>query len=265
MVPMIEQPAEQDVASFYDWLAPEYDVMTGFEKRFVHEKPFFRLLVEKHGIRTAVDAGCGTGFHSLLLAQLGVGVTAVDVSAAMVERLERHALEKNLHIHAAVADFQSIPDLPRDPVDAVFCMGNTLAHLLSVSDLRNALLAFARVLRPGGILFAQVLNYELILSRRERIQSVKEADGVTFVRSYEYGEEFVSFNILRLQRGKGGVDHALQSVRLRPVLREELLPLLNEAGFDSVKTFGGIAMEEFIPGASKDLAVLAMKRDPSGR
>jgi glycine/sarcosine N-methyltransferase len=259
---MTDQTPKQDVASFYDWLAPDYDLMTGFEKRFVHEKPFFRILLERHKVTSALDAGCGTGFHSLLLAQLGVSVTAVDVSAAMVQRLERHAAEKDLRVRALVSDFQSVPDLLSVPVDAVFCMGNTLAHLLSVSELNNALSAFARVLRPGGILFAQTLNYEFILSRRERIQSVKEADGVTFVRSYDYTGEFLSFNILKLQRGAGGVTHTTESVRLRPVLRDELLPLLQEAGFERITSFGGITMEEFVPDASKDLVVLATRRTP---
>ncbi len=79
MVPMTERSPMREVASFYDWLAPDYDLMTGFEKRFAHEEPFFRILLGRQTITTAVDAGCGTGFHSLLLAQLGVSVTAVDV------------------------------------------------------------------------------------------------------------------------------------------------------------------------------------------
>jgi hypothetical protein len=31
--------------------------MTGFGKRFIQEKPFFKLLVESHHIATALDAG----------------------------------------------------------------------------------------------------------------------------------------------------------------------------------------------------------------
>ena len=86
-------PPSSGIPAFYDRLAPDYDEMTGFGKRFVHEKPFFRPLVENLNIATALDAGCGTGFHSLLLAQLGVRVTAVDVSGGMLARLELHGRE----------------------------------------------------------------------------------------------------------------------------------------------------------------------------
>ena len=99
--------ASTDIPAFYDSLAPDYDDMTGFGKRFVHEKPFFRLLVENHRIGTALDAGCGTGFHSLLLAQLGVRVTAVDVSAEMLDRLERHGREMGLPVNRVRSDFQA--------------------------------------------------------------------------------------------------------------------------------------------------------------
>ncbi|MEK6756297.1 MAG: hypothetical protein AABZ02_09115, partial [Bacteroidota bacterium] len=60
-----EQVSMQDVAEFYDALAPDYDTMTGFEKRFVQERPFFRVLIERFGIKSALDAGCGSGFHSM--------------------------------------------------------------------------------------------------------------------------------------------------------------------------------------------------------
>jgi ubiquinone/menaquinone biosynthesis C-methylase UbiE len=89
----VEPGTPLTVAKFYDALAPDYDTMTGFQKRFVHEKPFFRLLVEKYKIRTVLDAGCGTGFHSLLLAQLGVQVTAIDVSPVIKNPLRSQFLE----------------------------------------------------------------------------------------------------------------------------------------------------------------------------
>lgn len=250
---------ERNIAGFYDWLAPDYDQMTGFEKRFAHEKPFFRLLVENNGIRSAVDAGCGTGFHSFLLAQLGVDVTAVDVSPIMIEGLRKHSSALGYPIKAVVAGFSDLPGLLKLPADAVFCMGNTLAHMLSREQLCESLGAFHTLLKPGGILFAQTLNYDRILATREKIQSVKEIGGTTFIRYYEYHAENILFTILKLTRDAAGVHHAVQSVELRPVLTKEIVPMLEDAGLVDVRLFGGITMEQFDPSESKDLVLIARK------
>lgn len=258
-----ERHVGQGVADFYDWLAPVYDRMTGFEKRFVHEGPFFRLLVDRNGIRSAVDAGSGTGFHSLLLAQLGVEVTAVDVSTEMLHGVEAHARELNLRVALLESSFRGLPLALHSSVDAVFCLGNSLAHLLSKVDLRESLRSFAAVVRPGGILFLQNLNYDRILGTRERVQSVKEADGVTYIRFYDYERDLIRFNILKLERRASGISHELNSVPLRPILSDEMLELLSEVGFANPKTFGGIAMEAFNPESSNDLVVLAVKGETS--
>jgi ubiquinone/menaquinone biosynthesis C-methylase UbiE len=75
---------DQDPKQFYDSFADEYDEMTGLESRFSKEEPIFQSLLKKYHIEKALDAGCGTGFHSILLAQLGLQVTATDISEHML-------------------------------------------------------------------------------------------------------------------------------------------------------------------------------------
>jgi SAM-dependent methyltransferase len=204
------QPSEsrrgsvRKVAEFYDALAPDYDLMTGYEKRFAREKPLFRSLVERFGIRTAIDAGCGSGFHSLLLAQLGVKVTAVDVSAEMLRRLRKHARELGIQIRALQCGFQEMRKSIRDRHDALFCLGNSLAHILRTDGLRATFRSFAGVLRPGGVVLLQLLNYDRILARRDRIQSVKESGGKTFVRFSMITTTKGSFSISSFWRGRKG-------------------------------------------------------------
>lgn len=250
----------RSVSEFYDLLAPNYDAMTGFEKRFVQEKPFFRLLVERHGIRKALDAGCGSGFHSLLLSQLGVQVTAVDVSSEMLRLTQKHARSLGVKIKVVKGSFEELAKLIKERFDAVFVMGNSLAHLLSHAELKRSLLSLADLLKPEGILFTQNLNYERILATRFRIQSSKESGNKTFVRFYDYDAEGILFNILTLEKASGGIDEKLETIRLRPVLREELVNVLGQVGFVETRVFGAISMEPFDPTISKDLVVLAKKQ-----
>ena len=249
----------QNVITFYDSLAEDYDRMTGFDKRFVHERPFFHLLVERFGITTALDAGCGTGFHSLLLAQLGVSVTAVDISQEMLHRLASHAAELGVNIESVQSTFQDLTTTVHKKFDAVFCLGNSLAHLLSADELRQSLRNFAALLRPQGILFIQNLNYDRIIAQHERIQSVKETGGTTFIRYYDYEKDALRFNILKLERHDKAIDTSINSIVLRPLLKDELLCALAEAGFADAKVFGSISMDEFDVQSSKDTVVLATK------
>lgn len=251
--------AEQAIMDFYDRLAPDYDAMTGFEQRFVRERPFFRLLVERYGIRTALDAGCGTGFHSLLLARLGVQVTALDLSPNMLAIAEAHAKEMQLSVRFVEGTFHSLPSTAPGPYDAIFSLGNSLAHLLTKDDLAQSLAAFAETLSPRGILFLQNLNYDRIMAKKERIQSVKEEEKITFIRSYEYGDELIQFNILKVvQDGPNVAQHI--TVDLRPLLQKELIEMLRNTGFDDIKSYGSINMEEFRIHSSRDLVVLARKK-----
>lgn len=257
MARTIKCTVSDDVAAFYDALAPQYDEMTGFQKRFVQEKPFFRLLVEKYSITTALDAGCGTGFHSLLLAQLGVKVTGIDLSQDMLRRAKQHARELGLTVEFLQASFAT--PLRERQFDAIFCLGNSLVHILTMAELRGTLRGFAQMLSPGKILFLQNLNYDKILAQKERVQSIKESDGTTYIRFYDYGEEAITFNLLTVRKIAGSIEQNVRSIELRPLRRAELASLLNESGFEDIKCYGGISMEQFQPDTSKDLVVLARK------
>jgi glycine/sarcosine N-methyltransferase len=255
------QDQPRSVPEFYDLLAPHYDSMTGFEKRFVQEKPFFRLLVERYGIKSALDAGCGSGFHSLLLSQLGVKVTAVDLSAEMLRLTQEHARRYDVRVRILKGSFQELGTLIKDRFDAVFVMGNSLAHLLSLAELTKSLLSLSSLVTPEGIFFSQSLNYERILATKERVQSTKDAGDRSFVRFYEYDEQGIIFNIITRQNVSGAVEEKVETIRLRPVLRDEFVKVLQQSGFEDIEVFGGISMEPYDAGTSKDLVVRARRRN----
>src|SRR5579871_6418260 len=100
-----------------------------------------------------LDAGCGAGALTELLARRGYQVTAVDDSNEFVchalARLQRAGLTPQVHVEQQ--DLQTL-DFPEAAFDAVVC-GEVLEHL---ADDRGATRRLARVLRPGGVMVLTV-------------------------------------------------------------------------------------------------------------
>jgi SAM-dependent methyltransferase len=90
----------------------------------------------------ALDAGCGTGFQTTLLADLGWRPYGVDVSAGLLAVARRR-------LPGAVLTLASVEALPYPDghFDAVVSCGSTLSF---VDDPAAAVAEMGRVLRPGG-------------------------------------------------------------------------------------------------------------------
>lgn len=98
-----------------------------------------------------LDVGGGTGVHSRWLAEAGHDVVLLDPVATQVEAASRHG-----GFAAQIGDARELP-FTDDSADAVLLFG-PLYHLVSAEDRRTALDEAHRVLRPGGIVFAQGIS-----------------------------------------------------------------------------------------------------------
>jgi 2-polyprenyl-3-methyl-5-hydroxy-6-metoxy-1,4-benzoquinol methylase len=256
---MTDKKMDGSPIQFYDSLANEYDELTGFAERFDKERSTFQMLVQKYDMKTALDAGCGTGFHSILLAQLGLHVTATDISEQMLRQAKQNAEHMSVQVDTVQTSFQDINEFVHKKFDAIFCLGNTLPHVLTEEELFQSFKSFRKILNSGGRVFLQLLNYDRILSFRERILNVKEVNDKIFVRFYDYEGESIVFNILTIQKSSGHMEHSLNSVRLFPWRSLDIVRRLKDAGFHNAELFGTMAQNTYDEYSSKDLVVIAQK------
>lgn len=113
----------------------------------------FLELLALDGSETVVDSGCGSGYHTLMVAErLATGrVIGLDVSREMLAQLGRNAARRGLteRVDAIEADALAIP-----LDDMVADRAITVATWHHLDDPQKACAELARVLRPGGRLVA---------------------------------------------------------------------------------------------------------------
>lgn len=128
-----------DTASGYAAWAESYDERVN--PLFLAEQPAMRALLGSGSGHHALDAGCGTGRLSRMLADYGNEVTGVDTSEAMLERARANVPEGTFH----VGSFLQLPFA--DASFDVVCCGLALTH---IRPLHPAITELSRVLRDHG-------------------------------------------------------------------------------------------------------------------
>jgi len=140
---------EAHLAPIYVWMAG------GMEHALTLGRSDIARFLDRPGV--AVDLGAGFGMHAIPLARAGHRVVAVDTSQLLLAELRRHSVGLNVTtIEADLLDFAAYLD---QPADLILCMGDTLTHLQSTSEIRRLMRSVARSLRPGGRFVATFRDY----------------------------------------------------------------------------------------------------------
>lgn len=112
-----------------------------------------RHLPAGDGIRI-LDVGCGTGFFSFLLNDMGYEVTGIDLTPAMITKAEQVARKLNSPIKFRVMDAEQVL-FGDETFDAIVTRNLTW----TLPNPRKAYHEWYRVLKPGGVLLNFDANY----------------------------------------------------------------------------------------------------------
>lgn len=114
------------------------------------------VALERDGwIRGAVlDAGCGSGEHTIRLAALGYDVRGVDFSARAVEQARANAIEQRVPARFEIADALHLGDEPR--FDTV--IDSALLHVFDAADRAQYVRSLHAACRPGAVVHVLALS-----------------------------------------------------------------------------------------------------------
>lgn len=249
---------------FYSEFSKNYDKIFPLnDKKLELIDNTFKVLKEKREDIKLLDVGCGTGSYSIALAEKGYQLKAIDIDAEMISMAESKMKEARVDV-----DFYRLGMLhlkekfKRASFDGIYIIGNVLVHLKK-EEIKEFLKMTAELLRAGGKIFIQIVNYyrilELNLDGLPTIYS--QDDSVRFERDYEYEEEANTiYFISRL------VDHfndrilSENKIDLYPLCKSELESNLNEVGFKIDAVYGNPKGDQYRELNSIPLIITAEKK-----
>ena len=116
--------------------------------REFHNNPASLALVGDLSGRDVLDAGCGEGYNTRILARRGARMTGVDISERMIDLARKEERREPLGIRFLRASYTDLGALAAASFDAVV----SFMALMDGPGFDVAMHESFRVLRPGGML-----------------------------------------------------------------------------------------------------------------
>jgi SAM-dependent methyltransferase len=251
-----------DTDSFFH-SAHWYDLSINWSARLGREIPLLREVFGPPGERGLLDAGCGTGRQTAELARQGYRATGLDADDTMLSIARQHAKESGAAVEFVAGTYDELPDRAPGPFDGIYCLGNALAACADREVTRRAVGNFAAVLRPGGRLFVQVLNFPPMRSERPCVRGprVVTHDGVEYVstRVFQFVGDVAEVTNVTHYKQERWRCHS-HCGRLYPIAPDEMDAWCGESGLRIDERLAGYDRSPFKPDGLTDLIVVATKR-----
>ncbi len=241
--------------TFFDETSEFYNSMINSETAIDRKVKLFSKL--KINNKTVADLGCGSGVDSIALSKCGNTVDAFDPSIKMIELAEKTAAAKGFNVDFHNFAIEDIPTQFDEKYSFICSLGNTIANV----DPKNLIRAFQKIkdiLQPNGRALIHILNFHLILSKKERIVNITEKEGIQFIRFYDFVNDHIVFNILKFTY-ENPKEYKLISTELFPHTFETIFTILNKVNFSDLDFYGSFNFEMFEIANSKDLLISVTK------
>ena len=217
-------------AKYYDFLNQNVNYDAG--------SSFISGIFKDNNVKSFLDLACGTGIITEKLITEGYTAIGVDLSSDMLSQAE-YRLSKTKGdyslIKAQMQDFRLTQS-----VDACICCLDSINHLVDEKDVLKTFQNVFKSLGDNGVFIFDVnsvYKHQTLLNNRAYV-----FDEDDFFLSWD--NELLENNIVRIMldffvyNGES-YDRFSEEFRERAYSEEELIKMLNNAGFNNINIFGG--------------------------
>ena len=251
------------VQSFYDELAESYHLIFEDWDRSIARQgaALAGVLRERWDIASGnvLDAAVGIGTQALGLAARNFHVMGSDVSLRALARTRREAAARQLAVPVVAADFRNLP-FRDDTVDAVIVCDNALPHLLSLHEIRRALVELQRCVRPRGAFVLSMRDYTEPLPEgtvERRPYGERVWNGRRYFAEQEWHWDGPTYRVvlrIRSLEDDSSNERIEVATTYLAVPISAILELMTEVGFDAVERIDDVYYQPLLLGTAPPAA-----------
>lgn len=221
----------------YHALADSYDRLTT-DVDYCAVVDFYRQILAQEGLapKTAVDLACGTGSVAMLLAEMGMQVTAVDMSEEMLCIAAQKAQDMENPPWFVCQKLEKL--LLPECVDLAVCALDSLDYIVNPEKCKKAICRVYQALNPGGCFIFDVNTPEKLRAMDGQV-FLDEDEDVYCVWRGEFNEKtnICTYGMDLFQR-QGGVWHrSFEKHEQYAYSTQQLTKYLQDAGFTAIEIY----------------------------
>ena len=217
---------------FYNSIGGVYDNIFPLKKSAFE---FTKSLISKTS--KILDVGCATGSMSIALSPYCRFIEGFDLDGEMINIAKEKATGiQNLSFYEGDM-LKMIEHFNAENYNLIICYGNTLVHLLSLKHISSFFNHTFQLLKPGGSIALQILNYNYIIDNKITELPTIENDHIRFDRTYQLNSHnrLIDFNTkLTIKKNNETINNTARLFAIRP---HEIKHQLSNQGFSDINMY----------------------------
>jgi SAM-dependent methyltransferase len=209
------------------------------------------------GAGPALELGCGSGRLTLSIAQYGIDIVGADLSRAMLDAARVKAVAAGVDVPFVHADMRHF-DLARQ-FSTILIPGNSLLHLSTIDELKQCFACVRRHLTPGGRLVFDISKWDMSRYARDpgRRYHAFAVGEINIEETTSYDAAAQVRDVVWHLSAPGAPDFRTIEYQLRVIFPQELLLLLECAGFRLEARYGEFTREPFEASSPRQVCICA--------
>jgi SAM-dependent methyltransferase len=181
----------------------------------------------------------------------------------MIQKARTNSVTCGVTVEYILGDFMNMSKRFSEGFDLVTCLGDTVAHVRSVQDLKKLFQEVYKSLNPGGLFVIQARNYDFIMKHQARFTpptgSRNGTEETLFFRLLDFHPKALNLSIAKFRWHENRWESSVYTTEIHPYLKKELESALKSVGFAKLDSYRNYNFEDYDPNGS-DIILIAQKK-----